>query len=164
MGFALGAHSLGELEQVEPVMVEVVELAITTTTVDFTVHDGIRTIPEQKALVDCGASFTMRSMHLPGLNGKGRAVDLVPYIVGKLRWDWEPIFTIAKVMRDSALALGVEIRWGGAWDMLLTDTVVVDPKEMMSMYAARRHAAGRRVFLDGPHYELLRSDYPDSMV
>ena len=161
MAFHLGERSRKELEEVQPVLVEVVELAISTTPVDFAVHDGIRTVEEQQLLVDSGASFTMRSMHLPGLAGLGRAVDLVPYIAGKLRWDWEPIFFIATVMREAALSLGIEIRWGGAWDMLLTDPVSLEPREMLNMYAARRQKARKRVFLDGPHYELLRAEYPD---
>ena len=155
MSFALGMRSLGELDQVEPALVEIVGLAISTTPVDFAVHDGIRTVQEQRELVERGVSFTMRSKHLPGENGKGRAVDLVPYIAGKLRWDWDPIFVIARVMREASLALGICMRWGGAWDMLLTDPITDRPEEMLDMYVRRRRKAKKRVFLDGPHYELL---------
>ncbi len=162
MGYSLGKHSWAELEQVHPHLVEVVELSISTTPVDFTVHDGIRSRDEQAELVEAGVSFTMRSMHLPGIDGKGRAVDLVPYIGGKLRWDWDPIYVIARVMRESAVSLGRDIRWGGAWDTLLTDPITADPEQMMNMYAMRRHVAQQRVFLDGPHYELVRAQYPDS--
>lgn len=162
MAFAFGAHSRSELEGVHEHLVEIVELSIHTTPVDFMVHDGTRTKEEQVQLVEAGASFTLKSMHLPGVDGKGRAVDLVPFIAGKPRWDWAPIFVIAATMRESALALGHDIRWGGAWDMLLTDPITAPPEQMLNMYAARRAHRRQPVFLDGPHYELLRAKYPDS--
>ena len=86
MSFVLGAKSRAELQGVDPDLVRVVERAIAITPVDFTVHDGIRTVAEQKRYVAEGVSWTMRSRHL-----EGKAVDLVPWINGKPRWEWPPI-------------------------------------------------------------------------
>jgi len=152
--FTLGAKSLIELEGVHAELVSVVKRAIELTVQDFSVHDGIRTLMEQQNLVNAGASRTLKSRHLTG-----HAVDLVPYINGQLRWEWEPIYKISDAVRTAAHELGVPIRWGGAWDRLLTETD--DPTEdMVADYVARRRKAGKRAFIDGPHYELPSEEYP----
>jgi hypothetical protein len=47
----------------------------------------------------------------------GHAVDLVPYVNGKLRWEWEPIYVIAAAVNQAARELNVSLRWGGVWDV-----------------------------------------------
>jgi peptidoglycan L-alanyl-D-glutamate endopeptidase CwlK len=153
--FKLGKKSRKELEGVHSDLVAVVERAIELTVQDFAVHDGIRTLDEQRKLVERGASKTLRSRHI-----SGHAVDLVPYINGKLRWEWEPIYAIAEAVRFAALEQGVPIRWGGAWDRRLTE-IEAPPEDMVSDYVARRNNAGKRAFIDGPHYELPQEEYPD---
>jgi peptidoglycan LD-endopeptidase CwlK len=152
--FELGTKSLNELEGVHPDLVAVVKRAIELTVQDFSVHDGKRTLEEQQRLVEGGASQTLRSRHITG-----HAVDLVPYINGKLRWEWDPIHKIADAVRTAAKELDTPIRWGGAWDRLLTDTDDL-PEDMVADYAARRRRKGKKAFLDGPHYELPQNEYP----
>lgn len=158
MSFRLGLASRRELKGVHPQLVRVVERAIELTTQDFTVHDGVRTLEEQKALVARGASKTMNSRHLIRSDGFGHAVDLVPWINGKPRWEWEPIFDIAFAMQTAARELGVNLRWGGVWDRTLND-LAQSPEGLedeVEDYVTRRRAAGQKsVFIDGPHYELL---------
>ena len=96
--FTLGANSLKELNGVHPDLVAVVRRALELSAQDFAVHDGIRTPAEQKQLVASGASQTLDSRHLTG-----HAVDLVPYINGKLRWEWPPIYIIAEAISASSL-------------------------------------------------------------
>jgi peptidoglycan L-alanyl-D-glutamate endopeptidase CwlK len=55
--------------------------------------------------------------------------------------------------------LEITIRWGGAWDILFT-SFDDSPEDMVSDYIARRKKAGKKAFIDGPHYELPRSEYP----
>ncbi len=154
MAYKLGKKSLKELNGVHSDLIAVVSLAIAITPQDFSVHDGIRTLKEQKQLVKSGASKTLKSRHLTGY-----AVDLVPYINGKLRWEWEPIYQIAEAVRTAAEELNISIRWGGAWDILLTSTN--EPTEdIVFDYVARRRNEGKRAFIDGPHYELPKSEYP----
>lgn len=148
MTFVLGKRSRSELKGVDPRLVSVVELALTLSPVDFVVHDGLRTVAEQVGLVARGVSQTTNSRHLTG-----HAVDLVPW-VGALRWSWPELFAIAGAVRDAARELSVPIRWGGAWDVTLNETEN-DPKDVSAAYALRRKAAGRRVFLDGPHFEVV---------
>ncbi len=154
MSFKLGSKSLHELDGVHPDLVAVTKRAIELTVQDFAVHDGIRTLDEQKKLVASGASQTLDSRHITG-----HAVDLVPVINGKLRWEWEPIYKIADAVRLAARELGIPIRWGGAWDISLT-TSTDSPEDLVADYSARRRQAGKKAFIDGPHFELPKDAYP----
>jgi peptidoglycan LD-endopeptidase CwlK len=147
--FKFGDRSIRELEGVNQKLVAVVHRALELTEQDFAVNDGLRTREEQEALVASGASQTMDSKHLIG-----NAVDLVPVIAGKLRWEWEPIYTIAYAVRRAAQELKVPLRWGCAWDINFTDSAS-DPETVKEGYVARRQASGKKPFLDGPHFELI---------
>jgi len=151
--FKLGDKSLKELCVVHLDLVAVVKRAIEITVQDFSVHDGLRTEEEQRKLFERRATTTLRSRHLTG-----HAVDLVPYINGKLRWEWDPIYDIAAAVRKAAKEQDVPIRWGGAWDIIFTDTDA-SPEDLVVDYSARRREAGKRVFTDGPHFELPEEYY-----
>lgn len=152
--FKLGPGSLKELKGVHPDLVSVVKRAIELSAQDFAVHDGSRTLGEQKKLVESGASQTLDSRHL-----SGHAVDLVPSINGKLRWEWEPIYNIADAVRTAAKELSIPLRWGGAWDVVFTESDD-RPEDLVADYSARRKKAGKKAFLDGPHFELPKAQYP----
>ena len=153
--YKLGKHSLRELKGVRPELVWVVRRAIKLTTQDFTVLDGLRTIKEQEEYVHRGVSQTMESMHLPQEDGYSHAVDLVPYINGKLRWELEACYEIALAMREASRLQTVEIdiRWGGCWQRL--DNNSRDPALMVEEYVARKRRQNKRAFIDAPHYELI---------
>lgn len=155
---ALGRGSLAELQGVHPDLQKVVHRAIQISSQDFAVHDGLRTEAEQRELVARGASQTMNSMHRKQADGFGHAVDLVPYINGKLRWEWDPIYFIAASVKQAAAELGVEIRWGGCWQDMAAipgDTPSA-MRKAVEEYGARRRAAGKKAFTDGPHFEMIR--------
>lgn len=157
MTYRLGSASLKELEGVHPDLIKVVKRAIQITAQDFSVHDGLRTEAEQRRYVATGVSKTMNSMHRTQTDGYGHAVDLVPYINGKLRWEWPAIYPIAAAVRIAAEELNVAIRWGGTWDDI--SKIAPDPVSMnkaVQAYVAARQRAGKSAFIDGPHYELAR--------
>lgn len=108
-------------------LVRVVRRAAALSPVTFRVTEGLRTKARQEQLVAAGASKTMNSRHLTG-----HAVDVVPMIAGKPRWDWPPFYDIAAAFKTAARELDVPIVWGGDW----------------------------RTFKDGPHFELDRKEYP----
>ncbi|MDP3405033.1 MAG: M15 family metallopeptidase [Brevundimonas sp.] len=156
MAYVLGAKSRAELKGVHPDLVRVVERAIGITKQDFGVHDGLRTEAEQRAYVKAGVSQTMNSMHRPQADGFGHAVDLVPFVNGKLRWEWPAIYPIAAAVWHAAREQGVAIRWGGPW-MDMRDIPAGTPAAMkaaVEAYGARQRARGRKAFTDGPHFEL----------
>lgn len=127
MSYAFSARSLQRLVGVHADLVRVVHRALEISAVDFVVTEGRRTLTRQKELVAAGASKTLNSRHLTG-----HAVDLAPYIMGQVRWDWPPFYQITEAMKAAATELGVPLIWGGDWE----------------------------TFKDGPHFELDRKAYP----
>ncbi len=149
MTYALGKHSQSELVGVHPDLVFVTNQAIVITEQDFTVHDGRRAMEEQIEYVARGVSRTLKSMHLPQPDGFGHAVDLVPYINRKLRWELVPMCAIAVAMRAVAQEEDVPLIWGGCWERL--DLMEGSPLLMVQRYSARM---GNDAFVDAAHYEL----------
>jgi len=146
MTYTLGARLAG----VHPDLVRVVERAITTTTQDFTVFEGVRSVATQQEYMRRGVTRTLKSKHLVQADGFAHAVDLVPWIDGGPRWEWPAIWPIAEAMREACIELGVEVTWGGVWDLRLNSLGPV-LKTAVDAYS-RRHPGPD--FLDGPHYQL----------
>lgn len=158
--FLLSQQSIKKLQGVEPRLVAVVNAAITQTTQDFCVTEGLRSTGEEAKHVANGTSHTMNSMHLVQPDGFSHAVDLVPVVDGSLIWSlpatvqWKFIYPVAEAMRACAAAAGVRLRWGGAWDRCLNDLAPSAEKLKADVvtYCARHVGPD---FLDGPHYELI---------
>lgn len=127
MSYRFGARSLARLEGVHPDLVRVMHRAIAMSPLDFTVLEGRRTLARQQQLVRAGASKTMRSRHLTG-----HAVDIAPWLGGKVSWDWPLYHRIAPIVKEAARLECVPIEWGGDW----------------------------RTFKDGPHWQLPWKGYP----
>jgi peptidoglycan LD-endopeptidase CwlK len=149
--YQLGRESKAELSGVHPDLVRLVQDAISISDVDFSVHDGLRTLEEQRRYKAAGASHTMRSRHLLQSDGYAHAVDLVPYINGKLRWELGACVEIARSMRS--VAAGIGIIWGGAW-VRLDNTGRTNPLDLVDAYISRRRTEGKRPFVDAAHFEL----------
>lgn len=154
--FALSQASKDKLAPVHPTLRKCVELAITLSIVDFKVLQGLRTIEEQRKAVASGNSRTMKSKHLKQADGLVWAVDLGALIDGKISWDLNHYAAIAYAMDQAATKLGVadHIRWGCAWDRVLSD-YGGEPK----LYMAEVHAYAKRHpgkdLIDGPHFEWV---------
>jgi peptidoglycan L-alanyl-D-glutamate endopeptidase CwlK len=110
MGYQFGSRSLARLNGVHPDLVRVMKRAISCSTIDFTVLEGMRTLERQKQLMKSGATRTMNSRHLTG-----HAVDIAPLLGGEVRWDWPLYHQLAAVVKKAALELEVPIQWGGDW-------------------------------------------------
>lgn len=155
MGFVLGSRSVQRLKGVHPDLVAVVKRAITLTSIDFTVLEGLRTVERQRELVRTGASQTMDSRHITG-----HAVDLGAFVAGQVQWEWALYPQIADAVRRAAIELGTPIRWGGGWFSLNDCTSLRSIELKIGAYVAERKAQKRKAFLDGPHFELPASRYP----
>ncbi len=137
--YSLGAASKAKLVGVHPDLVRVVNRAIATTSQDFLVNEGVRTLARQRELYAKGrttpgpvVTATMNSRHL-----SGHAIDLVPYPID---WnDQKKFYKIGRAMLGAAIELGIKIRWGYDWD---GDGVLQERGEY-----------------DGPHFELSAKDY-----
>lgn len=137
MTYMLGTRSREVLQDVDPRMVAVVELAITKSSVDFRVLEGLRSVARQHKLYGQGrtaaqckaagvdpslarpdmrqVTWTLKSRHFPDpRTGKSRAVDLLP-----APYDWKDLKhfdAVALAMYAAAAELKVKIRWGADWD------------------------------------------------
>ncbi|MBC7198146.1 MAG: M15 family metallopeptidase [Pseudomonas balearica] len=151
--FNLSSRSEQRLSEVHPDLQKVVRLAIRRSKIDFTVLEGLRSATRQKQLVAQGKSKTLDGRHITG-----HAVDLGAYVGGQVSWNWEHYYTIAEAMRDAAVELGVPIVWGGVWDKRLN--LLHDTKKAVADYVQSRKVVGRDAFIDGPHFELDRKEYP----
>ena len=147
--FKLSERSLAKLEGVDPQLVAVVKRAITLTSTDFGVIEGVRTIESQRALVAKGASQTMNSKHL-----EGRAVDLMAYIGTRGSWELNLYDDIADAMKMAAQQLGVAITWGGAWTVKDIRMWEGPMQTAMNSYIDIRRGQGRRPFIDAVHFEI----------
>lgn len=125
--FTLGKLSLSRLEGVHPDLVRVVKLAISKSTAEFTVGEGVRTLATQKKYVRIGASKTLNSRHIPDSNRckQGCAVDLwaLNDVDGDgdldINWVEKNYKPIADAMKEAARTLNIPIQWGvdlWGWD------------------------------------------------
>ena len=149
MTFKLSQRSLDRLDGVDERLVAVVKQAIQNTKVDFGVICGLRTMEEQRKLVDAGASKTMNSKHL-----EGNAVDLMAYIGSRGSWELNLYDDIADAMAEAARELSVPIQWGACWHIADIRDWNGTMEEAMNAYVDLRRSQGRRPFIDGPHFQL----------
>lgn len=157
MTYRLGSLSQSRLQDVQVDLARVVRRAIELTEQDFQVFEGLREPERQRELVLKGASRTMESYHLADKYGMSHAVDLVPFIGGKVQWQEQPCLAIARAMHRAAKQFAVPVTWGGTWSPL----TALDPQALddeVDRYVSRFWAEhGRRPLVDLPHYQVPRN-------
>lgn len=154
VAFELGPASDAHLEGVHPDLVKVVRRAIELSQVDFRVFEGLRDIERQKALVLAKVSRTMDSYHLTG-----DAVDLVPWIGGRLQWQAPACIQIAIAMHRAALELETQLTWGAVWDRRLNELAAAQLSVEVENYVMRyrrTHLLGEHPLIDYPHFQRVR--------
>lgn len=157
MTFRLGPVSVSRLEGVQVDLARCVRRAIELTEQDFSVFEGIRTLDRQRELVARGASRTLDSHHLADKYGQSHAVDLVPFIAGKVQWQDGPCVDVARAMHRAARQFMVPVTWGGVWDIPLVKLDADDLEGEIESYVARfRKDFGRRPLVDRPHFQVPR--------
>lgn len=133
------------LKGVNPRLVNVLLLAASKDVVPFRVLEGVRTLERQKVLKAQGSSKTLASKHIPGEDGYGRAVDLVPLPVD---WNNKKAFKALKaVIMQAAKELGVKVRSGSDWD-----SNGIPDEEELTAYIKK---FGHKPLVDWPHFELI---------
>lgn len=152
--FYLGQKSEENLQGVAPELGQVVRRAITQSSVDFSVFEGVRSRARQEQLFRNGASRTLDSYHLTG-----HAVDLVPFVGGRLQWQQPLCNQIAIAVREAAIHFDVPVIWGAVWDRDLSELQPTELELAIENYSARYKAArGPRAvpLIDGPHFQVPR--------
>jgi len=115
--FKLGQNSLNNRAGVDPRLIEITDLAIQLSNIDFGIPStgGLRATEDQAALFTAGKSKcdgrTNKSYHQTGL-----AIDLYAYVDGKASWDHLHLTHIATSMLQASAALGYKLEWGGLWN------------------------------------------------
>ena len=128
IGFKFGQRSLNSLKGIHPDLVKVMTEAIKTSSIDFTITDGLRTTAQQQALyakgrTTAGSKVTNadgvknKSNHQAKSDGYGYAIDLYPYYNGSVQVndDKTIINKIAPHIKKVAKEMGINIEWGGDW-------------------------------------------------
>lgn len=120
-------RSTDNLKGVHPLLIEVMNEAIKNPPYDFTITEGVRSTQRQQELYAQGRTkpgtvvtnvdgVVNKSNHQPKADGMGYAVDLYPYVGGKvdvnavkeLKAIGEHIVKVAKAMK-------INVEWGGHW-------------------------------------------------
>jgi len=116
MTFELSNNSIKNMAGIDERLIDIAELAITFSTVDFGIPStgGLRTTEDQAELYTSGKSKcdgrTNKSYHQ-----SGKAIDVYGYVNGKASWDKLHLATIATAMLQASAQLGYELKWGGLW-------------------------------------------------
>ena len=116
MTFQLGKNSMKNMEGIDDRLIDIAELAITLSPIDFGIPSsgGFRSTQDQSELYTSGKSkcdgTAKKSYHQTG-----KALDVFAYVDGKASWDTLHLTTIATAMLQSASQLGIELQWGGLW-------------------------------------------------
>ncbi|MAX80336.1 MAG: peptidase [Crocinitomicaceae bacterium] len=145
MSFKFGKTSLERLSTCHQDLVDIMNLAIQVSSVDFGIAEGHRSVEKQqqyfredKSKIDGITKLGKHNYH-PSL-----AVDIYPYVNGKAEWDNEHLSYLSGVIEACANILvqqgriGHRIRWGGNWDM--DGAILIDQS-----------------FDDRPHFELIKA-------
>lgn len=156
MAYKLGIRSRLALRGVHPDLVRLTEAAVARSEVDFRVTEGVRPEARQAALYAAGASRTQNSRHLTG-----HAVDVAALVAGAVRWELNLYYQIAEAFRDASRDIGVPVEWGACWRLI---GKIDDLPAAVGDYVTRCRARGRKAFVDGPHFQLPRAIYPDSVT
>lgn len=149
MAFKLSKKSLSKLDGVEEDIITLAEFAISVSSVDFGISEGLRSVTRQKELVEQKRSQTMKSLHL-----EGKALDVFAYINGEVVWELSVYDDIADAFAMASRAKDIPCMWGAAWTVPDIGQWDGTMEQAMHSYVDLRRSQSRRPFLDGPHFQL----------
>lgn len=127
--FKFSNRSINNLKGVHPDLVKLLTEAVKDCPIDFTIIEGVRTTERQQELYAQGRSKSgtivtqmdgvkQKSNHQTKKDGYGYAVDLYPFVNGKVEVnDVNSLIKIANHIKSIALKMGIPLIWGGDWRM-----------------------------------------------
>jgi peptidoglycan L-alanyl-D-glutamate endopeptidase CwlK len=117
MTFILGNASLKHRDGVDPRLIEIDDLAITLTLVDYGhgPFSGLRTTADQVYLHSTGASPHCDGVKVKSRHQLGIALDSYAYVDGKASWEPEHLAMVGAAQLQAASMLGYRVKWGGLW-------------------------------------------------
>lgn len=117
MTFALSQKSIENRAGVDPRLIEISDLAITITLVDFGhgPFSGLRNTSEQVHLHSVGSSPHCDGVIKKSKHQSGKALDFYAYVDGQASWKPEHLAMVAAAFLQAAAMLGYRVKWGGLW-------------------------------------------------
>lgn len=119
MAYKFSKRSLNNLKGVHPDLVKLMNEAIKTTPIDFTITEGVRTTARQLELYKAKKSncdgIYKKSNHQVKKDGYGYAVDLYPLPIQYT--NMTPYIKLSQHIKSVAKNLGIKISYGGDWKM-----------------------------------------------
>jgi len=114
--FKLSKKSIERREGVDSRLIEISNLAIKLTVVDFghPADSGVRTAERQLELFKSKKSKADGYKKLSN-HQSGKALDFYAYVDGKASWDTEHLAMVAAAFLQAASVLGYQLEWGGLW-------------------------------------------------
>jgi peptidoglycan L-alanyl-D-glutamate endopeptidase CwlK len=127
--FKFGSNSIKNRGGIDPKLIEIDDLAITLTLVDYghPADAGLRLAERQYQLFldeksECDG-YDNISNHQPAIDGYGKALDFYAFVGGKASWEQAHLAMVACAYFQAASILGYEIEWGGLWKSKSTKLV-----------------------------------------
>lgn len=153
--FHFSQRSMRSFEGVDPRLFTLAKRALFLSPVDFVVTDGKRTLEVQKQLLAAHRTQTLHSFHIDGDgDGDGDAIDVMPFVNGRGTYNGVFYPPIADAFKTAAKELGLQVRWGAAWNVYDIANYPGAMAEATKAYVAGKVARGETPFLDYPHFEL----------
>jgi peptidoglycan LD-endopeptidase CwlK len=114
--FQLSSKSKQRREGVDSRLIEISDLAIQISAVDFghPADSGKRTAERQNELFVAGKSKCDGYNNLSN-HQSGKALDFYAFVDGKPSWDTEHLAMVAAAFLQAASILGYKLNWGGLW-------------------------------------------------
>ena len=113
--YKLSKRSLGRLEGINPILIDIVKEAIKNSPYDFGIpnYGGLRTAEDQHILFERGVSkcdgYKNKSYHQ-----SGNAFDIYAYVDGMASWNRIQLKLIARHIQSVAKnKFNVDLKWGG---------------------------------------------------
>ena len=119
--YKLSKRSKQRLEGIEPVLIEIIEDAITDSPIDFGIpqYGGLRTAEDQNKLYQQGRELPGSIItNVDGYDKKsyhqtGKAFDIYAYTDGRASWNIGHLSRIARHLQEVAKSYGIDLEWGG---------------------------------------------------
>jgi peptidoglycan L-alanyl-D-glutamate endopeptidase CwlK len=117
MAFSLSEKSKTNRAGIDKRLIEISDLAITITLVDFGhgPYSGLRTAEEQHQLHIDGSSPYCDGYKVKSNHQTGKALDFYAFVDGKASWKSEHLAMVAAAHLQAASTLGYKAKWGGLW-------------------------------------------------
>jgi len=114
--FRLSSTSKKRREGIDPRLIEIDDLAIQITLVDYghPEYAGTRTGVDQLHLFTIGQSYA-DGIDTISDHQLGKALDFYAYVDGKASWEPDHLAMVACAYFQAAAKLGYRIEWGGLW-------------------------------------------------